>query len=85
MAIRFSSTSVALNSAGTSFVHGLSASAGAQSTPTEWCFNNRNGSAAYASSIYLLGVNSSVIGIAMTSTSTGVVDVFCSIPHSIIS
>lgn len=94
MTLRYQGVGLAVTQAGTAITHGLtqatSIAAAAAAAPTEWSWNftnalSSNNSAAGGNSLYRVGAPTTVsLTIASTSGAASV-DVFCSIPNSMLN
>jgi len=79
MALRFSTTNVAILATGSAFAHGLKVD-GADTAPDEWAFNSRSGT---NFALYLVtSPTTTNITIAGATNTTG--DLFAVVNHSII-
>jgi hypothetical protein len=85
MALRYSSLDQTVLAAGTTFNPGLTYRA-VGTAPTEWAFNYRGLPSAGSLPLYLLSAPTSVAFIVCAgSAASSQVDVFCSVPHTIVA
>lgn len=86
MALRFQGTGLVIGSAGSALTHGLRDQNLVAQVPTEWGFNFAAAANAAGNNLYRSAApTSATFSVCAVSGAAGAVDVFCSLPHSIIA
>jgi hypothetical protein len=86
MALRYHGTLSSIPLAGSVITHGITNPQGTAAAPTAWSFNHASGgSCAGGAQIYRFAAPTTTAFSLAASTTAAVVDIFCELPHSIIS
>jgi hypothetical protein len=86
MALRYHGTNLAIGTGGSLITHGITNPQGTAAAPTAWYFNFADAASTVDANLYRLGAPSTTqFGVAVTTRNATAVDVFCMLPHSIIS
>jgi hypothetical protein len=85
MALRYHGTNLVIGSTGSLITHGITNPQGTAAAPTSWCFNYATAASSIDNMVYRAGAPTTTTFSICTTTRAATVDLFCMLPHSIIS